>query len=51
MACHPYDPPGLPFGYQAPTVHSPSVFDAIKRYEAMESPTTDFNRLGTTAEG
>src|SRR5438128_2488002 len=33
MACHPYDPPGLPFGYQgADNWDSPLVFDAIKRY-------------------
>jgi mannonate dehydratase len=36
MACHPYDPPGLPFGYQgADNWDAPSVFDAIKRYEAV----------------
>src|SRR5262249_18211931 len=29
LACHPYDPPGLPFGYQgADNWDSPSVFDA-----------------------
>jgi hypothetical protein len=36
MACHPYDPPGLPFGYQAVDQwDSPVVFEAIKRYEAV----------------
>jgi mannonate dehydratase len=54
MACHPYDPPGLPFGYQgADNWDSPSVFEAIKRYEALvDSPYNGFQLcLGTTAEG
>jgi len=54
MACHPYDPPGLPFGYQGvDNWDSPSVFDAIKRYEALfESPYNGFQVcLGTLAEG
>jgi len=54
LACHPYDPPGLPFGYQgADNWDSPSVFAAIKRYEAIvESPYNGFQLcLGTTAEG
>jgi mannonate dehydratase len=54
MACHPYDPPGLPFGYQgADNWDSPSVFDAIKRYESVvESPYNGFQLcLGTAAEG
>ena len=54
MACHPYDPPGLPFGYQgAENWDSPSVFAAIKRYEALvDSPFNGFQLcLGTTAEG
>jgi mannonate dehydratase len=54
MACHPYDPPGLPFGYQgADNWDSPSVFAAIKRYESIvESPYNGFQLcLGTTAEG
>ena len=54
MACHPYDPPGLPFGYQgAENWDSPSVFDAIKRYESVvDSPYNGFQLcLGTTAEG
>jgi mannonate dehydratase len=54
MACHPYDPPGLPFGYQgAENWDSPSVFEAIKRYESIvDSPYNGFQLcLGTTAEG
>ncbi len=54
MACHPYDPPGLPFGYQgAENWDAPSVFAAIKRYEAVvDSPHNGFQLcLGTTAEG
>lgn len=54
MACHPYDPPALPFGYQgAENWDSPSVFDAIKRYEAVvESPHNGFQLcLGTVGEG
>ena len=54
MACHPYDPPGLPPGYQgADNWASPSVFDAIKRYESIvDSPYNGFQLcLGTVAEG
>ena len=54
MACHPYDPPGLPFGYQgADNWDSPAIFEAIKRYEAIvDSPYNGFQLcLGTTAEG
>jgi mannonate dehydratase len=54
MACHPYDPPGLPFGYQgANNWDSPSVFEAIQRYEAIvDSPYNGFQLcLGTTGEG
>jgi len=54
MACHPYDPPGLPFGYQgADNWDSPSIFDAIKRYEAIsDTPHNGFQLcLGTTGEG
>jgi mannonate dehydratase len=54
MACHPYDPPGLPFGYQgADNWDSPSIFDAIKRYEAVvDSPYNGFQLcLGTVGEG
>ena len=54
MACHPYDPPGLPFGYQGvDNWDSPSVFSAIKRYESIvDSPYNGFQLcLGTAAEG
>jgi mannonate dehydratase len=54
MACHPYDPPGLPFGYQgAEDWDAPEVFAAFKRYEALvDSPYNGFQLcLGTTAEG
>ncbi len=54
MAAHPYDPPGLPFGYQgAENWDSPSIFDGFKRYEAIiDSPYNGFQLcLGTTGEG
>ncbi|MBK5293601.1 MAG: mannonate dehydratase [Acidobacteriia bacterium] len=54
MACHPYDPPGLPFGYQgADNWDSPSILEAIKRYEAVvNSPHNGFQLcLGTAGEG
>lgn len=54
LACHPYDPPGLPHGYQgADNWDSPAVFEAIKRYESVvDSPYNGFQLcLGTTAEG
>ena len=54
MACHPYDPPGLPLGYQgADNWDAPSVFEAIRRYEAIiDSPYNGFQLcLGTTGEG
>ena len=54
MACHPYDPPGLPFGYQgAGNWDSPSIFEAIKRYESIvDSPYNGFQLcLGTVGEG
>ncbi len=54
MACHPYDPPGLPFGYQGVgNWDSPGVFAAIKKYEAIvQSPHNGFQLcLGTVAEG
>jgi len=54
LACHPYDPPGLPFGYQgAENWDSPSIFEAIKRYEALvDSPYNGFQLcLGTVGEG
>ena len=54
LACHPYDPPGLPFGYQgADNWDSPSIFEGIKRYEAVvDSPYNGFQLcLGTVGEG
>ena len=54
MACHPFDPPGLPFGYRgADNWDSPSIFAALKRYESIvESSYNGFQLcLGTTAEG
>jgi mannonate dehydratase len=54
MAAHPYDPPGLPFGYEgAENWDSPSIFEGYKRYEAIvDSPYNGFQLcLGTTAEG
>jgi mannonate dehydratase len=54
MAAHPYDPPGLPLGYEgAENWDAPSVFEGYKRYEAIvESPYNGFQLcLGTTAEG
>lgn len=54
MAAHPYDPPGLPFGYQgAENWDSPSVFEGFKRYASIiDSPYNGFQLcLGTTAEG
>ena len=54
MACHPYDPPGLPPGYRGvDNWDSPSIFAALKRYESIvDSPYNGFQLcLGTTAEG
>jgi mannonate dehydratase len=54
MACHPSDPPGLPFGYQGVDQwDSPAIFEAIKRYESIvDSPYNGFQLdLGTTAAG
>jgi mannonate dehydratase len=54
MGCHPYDPPGLPFGYQgADNWDSPSIFDGLKRYASIvDSPYNAFQLcLGTTSEG
>ncbi len=49
MACHPYDPPGLPFGYQgADNWDSPSVFDGIKRYESIiDTNGIQYNGIGS----
>jgi mannonate dehydratase len=54
LACHPYDPPGLPFGYQgADNWDSPDVFAALKRYEAVVDNTYNGFQLclGTIGEG
>jgi mannonate dehydratase len=54
MACHPYDPPGLPSGYQGiDQWDSPGVFDAIKRYESIvDSPWNGFQLdIGTISAG
>ncbi len=54
LACHPYDPPGLPLGYQGVgNWDSPAIFEAIKKYESLaDSPYNGFQLcLGTTAEG
>jgi mannonate dehydratase len=54
MGCHPYDPPGLPFGYQgADNWDAPSVFEGLKRYASVvDSPYNAFQLcLGTTSEG
>jgi mannonate dehydratase len=54
MACHPYDPPGLPFGYQGVDQwDSPSIFESIKRYESIvSSPYNGFQiDLGTVGAG
>jgi mannonate dehydratase len=54
LACHPYDPPGLPFGYQGvDNWDSPAIFEAIQRYEALaDTPYNGFQLcLGTAAEG
>ncbi len=54
MACHPYDPPGLPLGYQGVDEwDTPAIFDAIKRYESIvDTPYNGFQLdLGSTAAG
>jgi mannonate dehydratase len=54
MACHPSDPPGLPYGYQGVDQwDSPAIFEAIKRYESLvESPYNGFQLdLGNAAAG
>ena len=54
LACHPYDPPGLPFGYRGvDNWDSPDIFEAFKRYEAIvDSPYNSFQVcLGTMGEG
>ncbi|HEV2275880.1 MAG TPA: mannonate dehydratase [Acidobacteriaceae bacterium] len=54
MANHPYDPPGLPLGYEGvENFDSPSIFTAYKRYEKIvDSPYNGFQLdLGVLAEG
>ena len=54
LACHPSDPPGLPFGYQGVDQwDSPAIFEALKRYESIvDSAYNGFQLdLGTTAAG
>jgi len=54
MAAHPYDRPGLPFGYQgAENWDSPWVLEGFKPYEKIvDSPYNGFQLcLGTTGEG
>jgi mannonate dehydratase len=54
MATHPYDPPGLPLGYEgAEEYDSPSVYTALKKYvEIVDSPWNGLQLdLGVTAEG
>ncbi len=54
MANHPYDPPGLPYGYQGvDEFDSPSIYAAYKRYEEIvDSPWNGFQLdVGVIAEG
>lgn len=56
MAVHPYDPPGLPRGYQGVdnwNAAPDSVFDSLKKYESIvDSPYNGFQLcLGTVMEG
>ena len=54
MACHPYDPPGLPFGYQgADNWDSPQCsMQSNTTQSIVDSPHNGFQLcLGTTAEG
>jgi mannonate dehydratase len=56
MAVHPYDPPGLPRGYQGTDNWNAapiSVLDSLKKYEAIvDSPYNGFQLcLGTCGEG
>lgn len=56
MAVHPYDPPGLPLGYQGVDnwdAAPHSVLDSLKRYESIvDSPYNSFQLcLGTCGEG
>ena len=54
MATHPYDPPGLPYGYEGvENFDSPSIFDAYKRYAMIvDDPHNGFQMdVGVLAEG
>lgn len=56
MAVHPYDPPGLPRGYQGIdnwNAAPDSIFDSLKKYESIvDSPFSGFQLcLGTVMEG
>ena len=54
MANHPYDPPGLPWGYEGvENFDSPSIFDAYKRYAMIvDDPHNGFQMdVGVLAEG
>ncbi len=54
LANHPYDPPGLPWGYEGvDNYDSPSVFDACKRYAMIvDDPHNGFQLdVGVLAEG
>jgi mannonate dehydratase len=54
MANHPYDPPGLPYGYEgAENFDSPSIYTAYQKYEQMvDSPWNGFQMdLGVIGEG
>jgi mannonate dehydratase len=54
MANHPYDPPGLPLGYEGvENFDSPSIYTAYKKYEEIvDSPWNGFQLdLGVIAEG
>ena len=54
MANHPYDPPGLPYGYEGvENFDSPSIFDAYRRYAMIvDDPHNGFQMdVGVLAEG
>jgi mannonate dehydratase len=53
MANHPYDPPGLPWGYEGvDNFDSPSIFDAYERYAMIvDDPHNGFQMdVGVLAE-
>jgi len=54
MANHPYDPPGLPYGYEGvDNFDSPSLFDAYKRYAMIVDDSHNGFQMdvGVLAEG